>query len=278
MAAACALSPPACPPCLAATDADEVAALIDAAGLTPANRNGAGQIVAAGATDGLAALAANPPPGARVRSLAVAGAFHTHFMGPAEDALRAYAAPLTAADPRLLLLLQHRRHGRGRRGVEILPRLVRQVTRPVRWDLCQQTAPGSRRHARRSNSRRRHARRDGETRAARHRPARPEVAGRPADRARIDQLSSAARPRRAHTRLPGGGDPGEGDLHPSRIARTKAPRSAAERSLGTIAHQPRRAPGRRGERRRAGRMAAAQRRHRRRRAARRPTLRTDPEL
>jgi [acyl-carrier-protein] S-malonyltransferase len=73
-----------------------------------------------------------------VRPLAVAGAFHTHFMGPAEDALRAYAASLTAADPVLLLLSNADGTAVADAG-EVLPRLVRQVTRPVRWDLCQQT-------------------------------------------------------------------------------------------------------------------------------------------
>jgi [acyl-carrier-protein] S-malonyltransferase len=138
MAAACALTPTGMSAVLGGADADEVAALIEAAGLTAANRNGAGQIVAAGTTEALAAFAESPPPGARVRPLAVAGAFHTQFMGPAEDALRAYAAPLTAADP-LFLLLSNADGTAVPDAGEVLPRLVRQVTRPVRWDLCQQT-------------------------------------------------------------------------------------------------------------------------------------------
>jgi [acyl-carrier-protein] S-malonyltransferase len=138
MAAACALVPTGMSAVLGGGDADEVAALIEAAGLTPANRNASGQIVAAGTTEALAAFAANPPPGLRVRPLAVAGAFHTHFMGPAEDALRAYAAPITAADP-AFLLLSNSDGTAVADASEVLPRLVRQVTRPVRWDLCQQT-------------------------------------------------------------------------------------------------------------------------------------------
>ena len=59
---------------------DAVVAAINAAGLVAANENGAGQIVAAGSLDGLEKLAANPPEGARVRALAVAGAFHTSYM------------------------------------------------------------------------------------------------------------------------------------------------------------------------------------------------------
>ena len=138
MAAACALTPTGMSAVLGGADADEVAALIEVAGLTPANRNGAGQIVAAGTTEALAAFAESPPPGARVRPLAVAGAFHTQFMGPAEDALRAYAAPLIAADP-LFLLLSNADGTAVPDAGEVLPRLIRQVTRPVRWDLCQQT-------------------------------------------------------------------------------------------------------------------------------------------
>src|SRR5690348_6670415 len=103
MAAACALTPTGMSALLGG-DPDEVAAGIEAAGLTPANRNGAGQIVAAGAIDALEKLAAEPPAGARVRPLPVAGAFHTHYMAPAEQALRSYVAALEPADPRPVLL------------------------------------------------------------------------------------------------------------------------------------------------------------------------------
>ena len=89
MAAACALAPTAMTAVLGG-DPDEVVAAIEAAGLTPANRNGAGQIVAAGAHRALETFAANPPAGARLRPLAVAGAFHTSYMAPAQTALAAY--------------------------------------------------------------------------------------------------------------------------------------------------------------------------------------------
>src|SRR5690606_27665413 len=49
-------------------------------GLAPANYNGGGQIVVAGALDALEALAAAPPERARVIPLQTAGAFHTHYM------------------------------------------------------------------------------------------------------------------------------------------------------------------------------------------------------
>ncbi len=83
-------SRPACPPSSAATPT-EVLAAIDDAGLYPANRNGAGQIVAAGSIAGLDKLAAAPPAKARVIPLQVAGAFHTPYMAPAEQALAAVA-------------------------------------------------------------------------------------------------------------------------------------------------------------------------------------------
>ncbi|MGH8960172.1 MAG: acyltransferase domain-containing protein [Jatrophihabitantaceae bacterium] len=137
MAAACALAPTGMSAVLGG-DPDEVAAGIEAAGLVPANRNGAGQIVAAGELDRLARLADAPPAGARVRPLAVAGAFHTHFMAPAEDALREYVQALTVADPRPILLSNADGSGVVT-GEDLIARLVRQVTLPVRWDLCLRT-------------------------------------------------------------------------------------------------------------------------------------------
>ena len=137
MAAACALTPTGMSALLGG-DAETVAAGIEAKGLTPANRNGAGQIVAAGALDGLAALADDPPAGARVRPLAVAGAFHTHFMAPAQTAVGAFAANLSAKDPQYALL-SNSDGAAVADGSEVMTRLIAQITRPVRWDLCQQT-------------------------------------------------------------------------------------------------------------------------------------------
>ena len=136
MAAACALTPTGMSAVLGGGDPDDVAAAIEAAGLTAANRNGAGQIVAAGALDTLEAFAANPPEGLRgVRPLPVAGAFHTHFMAPAEEALRDYARTVPIADPHPILL-SNADGSAVTTGAELLARLVRQVTLPVRWDLC----------------------------------------------------------------------------------------------------------------------------------------------
>ena len=137
MAAACAAAPTGMSALLGG-DADEVVAGIEALGLTAANRNGAGQIVAAGATEALVQLAASPPGGARVRPLAVAGAFHTDYMAPAEAQLRAFAAGLVLDDPHPILL-SNADGAAVTTGPQLLDRLVAQVTRPVRWDLCLQT-------------------------------------------------------------------------------------------------------------------------------------------
>jgi len=117
---------------------DEVLAAIARAGLTPANNNGAGQVVAAGTLEQLEALAAEPPEGARLRPLQVAGAFHTEHMAPAVETLGAFARAVTVHDPRTRLLSNADgaviHHGR-----DVLARIVNQVANPVRWDLCMQT-------------------------------------------------------------------------------------------------------------------------------------------
>ncbi len=114
---------------------DEVLARLAELDLTPANMNAAGQIVAAGRLSALEELAANPPEKARVRALPVAGAFHTRFMAPAQDAVAAAAAKITPSDPTHTLLSNY--DGKPvTSGADALERLAAQVTRPVRWDLC----------------------------------------------------------------------------------------------------------------------------------------------
>ena len=119
-------------------DADEVLATIERHGLTAANVNGAGQVVAAGTLGQIEAFRADPPAKARVIPLQVAGAFHTQHMAPAVDALAAAAADLHPAAPTLALLS----NADGRAvtdGAEVVTRLVRQVSNPVRWDQCMAT-------------------------------------------------------------------------------------------------------------------------------------------
>ena len=140
MAAACALEPTGMSAVLGG-EPDEVVATIEKHGLFPANRNGAGQIVAAGALPALAELEAAPPARARVRALQVAGAFHTPFMAPAETALAAVAGGLTVHDP-ARILLSNLDGAAVTGGAQMLERLIRQVTAPVRWDLCMRTLQG----------------------------------------------------------------------------------------------------------------------------------------
>lgn len=137
MAAACALEPTGMSAVLGG-DPDEVAAAIEAAGLYAANRNGAGQIVAAGALPALQAFAAAPPPKTRVIPLQVAGAFHTPYMAPAEKALAALADGITPAPPQRILL-SNADGTAVADGATVLARLVAQVTAPVRFDLCLRT-------------------------------------------------------------------------------------------------------------------------------------------
>src|SRR5437763_5300114 len=119
-------------------DQEAVLAAIARHGLTPANVNAAGQIVAAGTLAELEAFAADPPAGARLRPLQVAGAFHTRHMAPAVTALRDAAADVTVTDP-AMTLLSDADGAAVTTGKEWLERIVAQVAAPVRWDLCMRT-------------------------------------------------------------------------------------------------------------------------------------------
>ena len=119
-------------------DREAVVAAITAAGLVAANENGAGQIVAAGSLDDLEKLAANPPQGARVRALAVAGAFHTSYMHPAVEPLRALVASTHSHDP-IATIISNKEGAKVATGREFMDRIVAQIANPVRWDLCMST-------------------------------------------------------------------------------------------------------------------------------------------
>ena len=119
-------------------DRDEVVAAIAALGLVAANENGAGQIVAAGELTALAALGDNPPLGARVRPLSVAGAFHSPYMRSAVAPLSDLAATVTTHQP-LIPFISNKDGVAIRSGTEIVARIVNQITNPVRWDLCMQS-------------------------------------------------------------------------------------------------------------------------------------------
>jgi len=119
-------------------DRAEVLATLSSLNLVAANDNGAGQIVAAGDLQALAQLGENPPTGSRVRALAVAGAFHTSFMSPAVEPLRALAANLTT-HPVSIQVISNKDGQVVKDGAEVLDRIVNQIANPVRWDLCMET-------------------------------------------------------------------------------------------------------------------------------------------
>ena len=134
MAAACAQTPTGMSAVLGG-DPDEVLAALEKHGLTPANMNGAGQIVAAGSLGGLEALKADPPAKARVMPLSVAGAFHTDYMASAREQLEGLIGGLRPAQPSRLLLSNADGQAVDS-GPEAVARLVSQVTSPVRFDSC----------------------------------------------------------------------------------------------------------------------------------------------
>lgn len=137
MAKACALEPTGMSALLGG-DEEAVLARLAELDLVPANRNAAGQIVAAGRLDALAELAAAPPEKTRVRALPVAGAFHTRFMAPAQDAVTAAASNISPSDPTRTLLSNF--DGKPvESGADAIAKMAAQVTRPVRWDLCTAT-------------------------------------------------------------------------------------------------------------------------------------------
>ncbi|MFI7291358.1 ACP S-malonyltransferase [Streptomyces anulatus] len=120
-------------------DPDVTVPHLEKLGLTPANVNGGGQIVAAGTAAQIAALEADKPEGVRrVVALKVAGAFHTHHMASAVEKLRAAVGDLTVSDPTVRYVSNADGHTVAT-GTEVIARLVGQVANPVRWDLCMET-------------------------------------------------------------------------------------------------------------------------------------------
>ena len=112
---------------------DQVLAHVESAGLFTANYNGAGQIVAAGATEMISNLVASAPAGSRVIQLQVAGAFHTSFMEPARPALEEFAIDLQVQDPAISIWSNN--NGQlVESGQMFLDLMVDQVSNPVRWD------------------------------------------------------------------------------------------------------------------------------------------------
>jgi [acyl-carrier-protein] S-malonyltransferase len=119
-------------------DRDEVLAKLAEHDLTPANENGPGQVVAAGTTAELEALSEDPPAKARLIPLSVAGAFHTEHMAPAAAHMQHLSRSVTVRDPRTVLI-SNADGSAVSNGADALDRIVNQISRPVRWDLCMQT-------------------------------------------------------------------------------------------------------------------------------------------
>ena len=137
MAKACAVEPTGMAAVLGGDEA-EVLARLEALDLVPANRNAVGQIVAAGAVAALEKLAEDPPAKARVRQLATAGAFHTHYMASALDGY-AQAVTTTPTSEPTTTLLSNADGQPVSSAADAMEKLVAQLTRPVRWDLCTET-------------------------------------------------------------------------------------------------------------------------------------------
>jgi [acyl-carrier-protein] S-malonyltransferase len=137
MAKACANEPTGMSAVLGGDEA-EVLARLEQLDLVPANRNAAGQIVAAGRLSALDKLAEDPPAKARVRALGVAGAFHTEFMASALDGYAAAVQDVATAEP-TAVLLSNRDGQPVSSAADAIEKLVAQLTRPVRWDLCNET-------------------------------------------------------------------------------------------------------------------------------------------
>lgn len=119
-------------------DRSEVLKAIAENNLVPANDNGAGQIVAAGSLEALDKLNENPPVGARVRALAVAGAFHTHYMQPSVSHVADFVEKIKINEPKSQLL-SNKDGAVVADGKDAIDRIVNQIANPVRWDLCMES-------------------------------------------------------------------------------------------------------------------------------------------
>lgn len=117
---------------------DDVDAAATATGCWVANVNGAGQLVVAGPRAALDAFAARPPAGARLRPLAVAGAFHTPLMASAKDTV-ASAIASTQARPGSVSVVSNSDGRVVGDGDAFLHDIAGQLTRPVRFDSCLET-------------------------------------------------------------------------------------------------------------------------------------------
>jgi len=120
---------------------NEVLSAIEQFELEPANFNGSGQIVAAGAKSAIQRLVESPPDKSRVIELKVAGAFHTSFMESAKQSVAQLAESFSPVDPKINLW-SNVDGGPVRDGSAFLTSLVSQISNPVRWDKCMTSLSG----------------------------------------------------------------------------------------------------------------------------------------
>jgi [acyl-carrier-protein] S-malonyltransferase len=120
-------------------DADTVARACDEAAqgevVSPANINGAGQVVIAGATNAVqrASERAKALGAKRIIPLAVSAPFHCALLKPAEERLQPELRALAARNPRVPVVANV--DGEPKRdAAAAIEALVRQVSAPVRWE------------------------------------------------------------------------------------------------------------------------------------------------
>jgi [acyl-carrier-protein] S-malonyltransferase len=116
---------------------DTLVSALEEAGLFAANFNGAGQVVIAGEKGALASFQENPPAGVRVIPLQVAGAFHTRYMQSAVSTLSDAASQVSVQEANYPLYTN--RDGSRVSSEKVVPYIVDQVARPVRWDYCMES-------------------------------------------------------------------------------------------------------------------------------------------
>ena len=132
------------PTSMAAVLGGEEADVLTAIGqleLEPANFNGSGQSVAAGAKGAIQRLVESPPEKTRVIELKVAGAFHTSFMESAKKPVADVAEGFSAKDP-AIKLWSNVDGAQVQDGTAFLSSLVSQIASPVRWDKCMASLSG----------------------------------------------------------------------------------------------------------------------------------------
>ncbi|MFI5781322.1 ACP S-malonyltransferase [Nocardia sp. NPDC051570] len=134
MAKACAAEPTGMA-ALGGESVESVVTMLADLHLGIAVNNGHGQITVAGRVDAIEALLNQLPSGVRARRIPVSGAFHSSYMNSAEIEFREILSTIDVRDP-WCVLLSNSDGNPVDSGRDAVDKLVRQMTRQVRWDLC----------------------------------------------------------------------------------------------------------------------------------------------